>query len=551
MQCRDSGSVFAHYSQGITNLGGSILRRGLGKVFTGAFQVRFFNSRILYTFRKHKLVILVVATTGEGDATDNAKSFNRFLASKSTSVDSFVGLKYCVFGLGDLNYINFNHMGKRTERNMERLGAIRIHPRGIGDASQDIEADLRHWIDSGLLSAIRDHFPNLRRTGSKPVFVLSGVSNLLQMVVSDGVQETHIEASASATTLSKVYYTLKPIEIVSRRILSEFAFELTLKIPSSEIAESIEILPANSQRDIEWAMSQFAGLYRLDQVVSFVSKDPPFPVPCTLLFALTHYIDISTLGSLSRTFLANLATLLGNHELEDLVVTHMSFKQFWIKYSEQFELTLGMSEFLQIAPKQKIRPYTQAGNFDNAVRIIVAPVSDGVCSDYLCHEVEIGDKILARTRPSVFSSHQTSYPLLAIVTGAGIAPFMSIMASNPDGAIHLIFGCRGLDDGFLYKDEILEWQAQGRITCHFAFSRSEEPEHFAFSRGYVQDIVKGDKEVHRLIDSIAAGPEGRIIVCGRTAMGRSVCDAIAGQLGGQIQLEQLATRGALAVEYFG
>ena len=41
----------------------------------------------------HKLVILVVATTGEGDATDNAKKFNKYITSKATPIDAFKNLK--------------------------------------------------------------------------------------------------------------------------------------------------------------------------------------------------------------------------------------------------------------------------------------------------------------------------------------------------------------------------------------------------------------------------------------------------------------------------
>ena len=141
------------------------------------------NLHVLYhTFRSHKLVILVVATTGEGDATDNAKKFNKYITSKTTPIDVLQSLKYAVFGLGDLNYINFNQMGKRTEINMDRLGAKRIYPRGIGDSSQDIEADLRRWIDRGFLDAIKENIPSLRRTGSKPVVVLHGIPDLLEMV---------------------------------------------------------------------------------------------------------------------------------------------------------------------------------------------------------------------------------------------------------------------------------------------------------------------------------------------------------------------------------
>ena len=551
--------------------------------------------------RLHKLVLLVVATTGEGDATDNAKSFNKYITSKSTGVDVFSGLKYAVFGLGDLNYISFNHMGKRTEKHMDRLGAVKVYPRGIGDASQDIEADLRRWIDGGLIETIKDSLPNLRRTGSKPVMVLEGIPDMLEMIY---VVDESFSAGKSRgrDTLSKVFWGLRSAEVVSNEELRqkpsamESTREICLRFDDEYVAcDSVEVLPRNSPEVVQWLAREFGVEDSLDKQIDFVPKNGkienvrklPFPTPCTLRFALEQYVDVSS--GLSKTFLSNLATLCReNAPFEDAVSEMISsgvtslgqgglnLVSFLQIFRPAFGLELSISDFLQIAQKQKLRPYTgAAGTSESGTKLVVALTAGackpscvpelvatgllpsdthlgpapceyfGLCSEFL-KNLNPGDSLLYRIRPSVLRTEKKSVPpvLLAIVTGAGLAPFMAIMDSEDsfNSEVHLVFGCRDPDADFLYKSTILSWQASGRIHCYFAFSQRD--------RKYVQDVVKEERTLHKVITEIHTN-EGRILVCGRTSMGRAVCEVIASQVGGQAELELLEQRGALTVEYFG
>lgn len=82
--------------------------------------------------------LFLLATYGEGDPTDNAASFVKFLRpadNEDTSFDqhplSF--LKYSVFGLGNRSYEHFNAVGKYVDERLANIGGKRLLPIVLGD----------------------------------------------------------------------------------------------------------------------------------------------------------------------------------------------------------------------------------------------------------------------------------------------------------------------------------------------------------------------------------------------------------------------------------
>lgn len=560
--------------------------------------------------RSHKVVILVVATTGEGDATDNAKKFNRFVTSKATPSEILRGLKYTVFGLGDLNYINFNQMGKRTEINMDRLGAVKIHPRGVGDASQDIEADLRKWIDLGLFDAVREHVPNMSRTGSKPVVVLNtGLPDLMEMVELEHKPAIPDFSAKGSGTLSKVFWELVEGKLIHREELRQVSSdtlstkEITVQLPASATytpGDTVEILPENPSELVSEVAKYFNAEDSLDNLIDFKCSGErrlPFPTPCTLRTALTQYMDLAC--SPSRTLVSNLAVLNRDNSemgealfalssnpplMKEVGLAHISTLEFLRIFESAFgtRIKLSLSEFLQIGPKQRVRAYTGASAGHSNVKLVfsytfatrsslrhlveqlvprgilpsssLVPTQDrftyrGICSQYLS-SVSLGHRILLRVRESILRPTRPTQALLAICTGAGIAPFMAYIdvfekTGEWPKTIFLVFGFRNPAQDQLYKDHIARLEAQGRVRVFRALS--QEPN---VKKTYVQDIVREDRDIHQFLQECMTN-DRRIIVCGNTAMGRSVCETIASQIGGQAQLELLEQRRILTVEYFG
>ena len=140
------------------------------------------------SMRAETLVILVMATYGDGEPTDDAAEFCQWLTtkcsddagveqllqasppgpcchnSKAASTQSMTcsadllsaspqALPFAVFGLGNKKYEHFCAAGKLAYQCMLDLGAKPIVERGDGNDGEDIDADFDGW-KTGLLSAI-------------------------------------------------------------------------------------------------------------------------------------------------------------------------------------------------------------------------------------------------------------------------------------------------------------------------------------------------------------------------------------------------------------
>eukprot|EP00761_Pharyngomonas_kirbyi_P001513 gb/GECH01001517.1/.p1 GENE.gb/GECH01001517.1/~~gb/GECH01001517.1/.p1 ORF type:complete len:671 (+),score=159.66 gb/GECH01001517.1/:1-2013(+) len=107
--------------------------------------------------RTPTLLIIVVSTTGSGDAPDNAGRFWRFIKRRSQPSDLLSHVTYTVLGLGDSNYENFCHMGISIDERMKEIGATRFYDRGEADDATGLEDVVEPWID-GLWNAIEMQF---------------------------------------------------------------------------------------------------------------------------------------------------------------------------------------------------------------------------------------------------------------------------------------------------------------------------------------------------------------------------------------------------------
>jgi len=87
-------------------------------------------------FKKHKLVIAVVATHYEGDPCDNMRKIFRWMREqrKQKDTESFKGMKFTIFGLGDSSYEQYNEMGKYFNSTFGELGAERVYRYDEADA---------------------------------------------------------------------------------------------------------------------------------------------------------------------------------------------------------------------------------------------------------------------------------------------------------------------------------------------------------------------------------------------------------------------------------
>ncbi|CAG9182710.1 PepSY domain-containing protein [Cupriavidus pinatubonensis] len=153
---------------------------------------------------------------------------------------------------------------------------------------------------------------------------------------------------------------------------------------------------------------------------------------------------------------------------------------------------------------------------DGLVEICVRRHPNGVCSGYLTG-LQPGDTIKAFMRPHAsFRPGAGSAPLILIGAGTGIGPLIGFIRHNAARRpMHLYFGARNADGGFLYRDELRDLVADRRLQAlTTAFSRSG-------SRSYVQDRLVADAVSLRTLLTHGA----QIMVCGGRRMAEGVAQA--------------------------
>ena len=81
-----------------------------------------------------KFVVILAATYGEGEPTDNARDFYEWLKDESHDSSLLANVKFAVFGLGNKQYKIYQAMSRFFDKRLEELGATRVVKAGEGDA---------------------------------------------------------------------------------------------------------------------------------------------------------------------------------------------------------------------------------------------------------------------------------------------------------------------------------------------------------------------------------------------------------------------------------
>ena len=104
-------------------------------------------------------VIIVISTTGNGDAPENASKFVRYIKRKTT-MDSipFQQCIYAVLGLGDTNYDQFCNSGKIVDKKLNELGGTRCRPLACADEATGLEDVVEPWTETILQEIIKACF---------------------------------------------------------------------------------------------------------------------------------------------------------------------------------------------------------------------------------------------------------------------------------------------------------------------------------------------------------------------------------------------------------
>ncbi len=134
-------------------------------------------------------------------------------------------------------------------------------------------------------------------------------------------------------------------------------------------------------------------------------------------------------------------------------------------------------------------------NGTNTFELVIVHMEGGLGTTYMFNELAVGSKVMLRGPQGVFVLPKSfENDIYFICTGTGIAPFRSMINyihSNKIAHknIHLIFGCRKLEDG-LYINELKELEAK-EAGFHFHPCYSRETAAPAGSHtGYVHPVYE-------------------------------------------------------------
>jgi cytochrome P450 / NADPH-cytochrome P450 reductase len=90
--------------------------------------------------------VIIVTSSYNGNPPKNARKFVKWL--KEADTEALNGVNYAIFGCGDTNWAStYQSIPNFIDEKLEKNGAIRLVPKGQGDASGEFEKQFEEWHD--------------------------------------------------------------------------------------------------------------------------------------------------------------------------------------------------------------------------------------------------------------------------------------------------------------------------------------------------------------------------------------------------------------------
>jgi len=502
------------------------------------------------------IAVFMMATYGEGDPTDNAMEFNEKLENNAFTLD---GLRFAVFGLGNTTYEHYNAMGKFVDEKLVELGGSRIYELGLGDDDKNLEDDFITWKESFWnavcnelnIEASSDEF-NTRQYEHK--VLEEGDYNAEKVYTGEVARlRSYITQRPPFDVKNPYMSTIKVNHNIHKEGSGRHCMHIELDIDGSRMrydaGDHVAIYPTNNIQIVDKLISLLGingdTIFTMKNLDEDSTKKHPFPCPTSYRTALLHYVDIV---AVPRThILKELAKYTEDNkersQLELMAGTTPEGKalyQSWIVSDVRHLLHIledlptckpAVDHLLELLPRLQPRFYSIASSAKvHAKSVHVCGVvveyttptgrlNKGVATTWLKEKIpgENEYKVPVYIRRSQFRlPNRPQTPVIMIGPGTGLAPFRGFIQERaylkdqgkPVGATVLYFGCRNKAYDYIYQEELEQWQADGVLDLHVAFSRDQQ------EKRYVTHLLKENaQQVWELLEQ-----GGHLYVCGDAKM---------------------------------
>ncbi|MED1093597.1 bifunctional cytochrome P450/NADPH--P450 reductase [Bacillus paramycoides] len=472
--------------------------------------------------------VLIISASYNGNPPDNAKKFVDWL--EKASEHEVKGIRYAVFGCGDKNWTStYQKVPFFIDEQLAKKGAERLTERGEGDASDDFEAVYEEWREQIWID-VADYF-NLDIKGNE-----TSASTLSFEYVGSG----------SIATLAKVHPTFTAQVDKNKELQQPCSARSTrhleISLPSNvtyKEGDHLGVIPRNYPELVNRVLIRFQlnGSHYI-RLTSNNKKLVHLPLGRTVsINELLQFVELQEPVTRNQLRAIAAKTVCPPHkkELEELLDKKVYKERVLSKRLTMLELLekypaceMEFGEFIELLPGLRPRYYSISSSprvNDQKLSITVSVVEDnawsgngqykGIASTYLA-QLKEGDFItcFVSTSQSGFElPKEPKTPIIMVGPGTGVAPFRGFLQARKAmkvngeslGEAHLYFGCRSLEEDYLYQEELEQAQSEGIVTLHTSFSRMKEQ-----PKSYVQHLMKQDAE--KLIDLLNQG--AHLYICG-------------------------------------
>ncbi|MEO1078553.1 MAG: flavodoxin domain-containing protein [Pseudomonadota bacterium] len=405
-------------------------------------------------------LVIVAATYGEGEPTDNAQSFYAALMAEDAPALP-PSLNYSVCGLGDSSYPHFNQVGRDLDARLEALGATRAAPLVTCDV--DYDDDYGAWR-AALFAA--PAFAEAAGAGAavpaEEVEAGAPVFDKNHPFIATLISSCCLNGEGSAKAVNHV-------EIALTGGGEDLAYE---------VGDALGVWPLNDMTEVDTVLE--AAALRGTEIVSLKSGES------TLRQALFRSLDLVTITP--KTADSWELTLETDTQLIDVLRDQVS------GLSAQ-QLVDGLRPLQPRLYSISSSPRKHPGEVHLTVGEVHYELNGtarkGVASTFLGTRLGAGGAlgVYVHRSPHFAIPDDDESPLIMIGPGTGIAPFRAFLEEREmrgaDGRNWLFFGDQHRGSDFLYEEQLTGWESSGLLDkLSVAWSRD------GAEKVYVQHLIK-------------------------------------------------------------